>query len=68
MSAEEVAKAFVDHFYKAFDTNAGQLVSLFVRAVPSWKGFFSFVVCFACGMRVVWMFAMFYESIDECEF
>jgi hypothetical protein len=30
MSAEEVAKAFTQHFYQAFDTNIESLASLFV--------------------------------------
>ena len=31
MSAEEVAQAFVGHYYQAFDNDANQLASLFVR-------------------------------------
>ena len=30
MSAEEVAKAFVGHFYQAFDSNAQGLAGLYV--------------------------------------
>ena len=30
MSAEEVAKAFVNHYYQAFDSNVGSLASLYV--------------------------------------
>ena len=30
MSAEEVAKAFVQHYYQAFDSNADSLAGLFV--------------------------------------
>jgi len=33
MSAEEVAKAFVQHFYNTFDADAQQLGGLFVSAV-----------------------------------
>jgi hypothetical protein len=33
MSAEEVAKAFVQHFYQAFDTNVDSLAGLFVSQV-----------------------------------
>lgn len=32
MSAEEVAKAFVQHYYQTFDSNVDSLGSLFVRA------------------------------------
>lgn len=32
MSAEEVAKAFVSHYYTAFDSNPEQLMGLFVRS------------------------------------
>jgi hypothetical protein len=32
MSAEEVAKAFVQHYYQSFDSNVESLGSLFVRA------------------------------------
>lgn len=31
MSAEEVAKAFVQHYYTTFDTNRAGLASLYVR-------------------------------------
>jgi hypothetical protein len=31
MSAEQVANAFVQHYYQTFDTNPNQLTSLFVR-------------------------------------
>ena len=31
MSAEEVAKAFVQHFYTTFDSNVEGLASLYVR-------------------------------------
>jgi hypothetical protein len=33
MSGEEVAKAFVGHFYQAFDSNADQLAGLFVSFI-----------------------------------
>lgn len=33
MSAEEVAKAFVQHFYQAFDGGADQLAGLFVSSL-----------------------------------
>jgi hypothetical protein len=31
MSAEEVAKAFVQHYYQTFDANVDGLAGLFVR-------------------------------------
>lgn len=31
MSAEDVAKAFVQHYYTTFDTNRAGLASLYVR-------------------------------------
>lgn len=31
MSAEEVAKAFVQHYYTTFDTNRAALANLYVR-------------------------------------
>jgi hypothetical protein len=31
MSAEEVANAFVNHYYNTFDSNPDQLMGLFVR-------------------------------------
>ena len=30
MSAQEVAEAFVKHFYQTFDTNVAQLATLYV--------------------------------------
>ena len=33
MSAEEVAKAFIQHFYQGFDANVESLASLFVSTV-----------------------------------
>ncbi|RLN97510.1 hypothetical protein BBJ28_00015134 [Nothophytophthora sp. Chile5] len=40
MSAEEVAKAFVQHYYTTFDTNRAGLGSLYVRASRRfrWEG------------------------------
>lgn len=34
MSAEEVAKAFVQHYYQTFDNNVDGLAGLFVRYFP----------------------------------
>lgn len=33
MSAEEVAKAFVQHYYTTFDTNRAGLANLYVRSL-----------------------------------
>jgi hypothetical protein len=33
MAAEEVAKAFVSHYYQSLDSNPDALVGLFVRTV-----------------------------------
>lgn len=32
MSKEEIANAFVNHFYQALDSNPGMLMGLYVRA------------------------------------
>jgi hypothetical protein len=36
MSAEEIAQAFVGHFYNSFDTNVDSLASLFV-SIDRWS-------------------------------
>jgi hypothetical protein len=36
MSADEVAKAFVQHFYQAFDSNVDSLASLYVSPMEIW--------------------------------
>lgn len=41
MSAEDVAKAFVQHYYTTFDTNRAALANLYVRlplSPPQWNG------------------------------
>lgn len=37
MSAEEIAKAFVQHYYQSFDSNADSLAGLFVSPSNSQK-------------------------------
>ena len=39
MSAEEIAKAFVNHFYQAFDSQPAGLQGLFVRVIAFSKAF-----------------------------
>jgi len=54
MSAEEVAKAFVQHFYNAFDTNVDGLAGLYV-SLKNRIGIFMLFVCFdlvVCGFNI----------------
>ena len=45
MSAEEVAKAFVQHFYQAFDTDVNSVAGLYVSLAGDF-GSLNFVTCF----------------------
>ena len=49
MSAEEVAKAFVQHFYAVFDSNPEQLSSLYVSSYYFYLKYRWIVGCPVCG-------------------
>lgn len=64
MSAEEVAKAFIQHFYQGFDANVESLASLFVSTVVV-----SVVACLSVCLptsSTILLFARFFLFVACC--